>query len=320
VRELTNRTGHPSDPERAHLVASVIVPAYRAAAHLRACVDSLCAQELSGPFEVIVVVSGDDDDDLSYAETLGEDPRLRVVVHRPRLSAALGRNLAVELARSDLFVFTDADVVAESGWLGQLVDAASQEVCVAGAVVNGTPFSRAGTAEYLVEFLDFHPGRPPKTIWHGATCNLAVPRELWARFGPFADASERISEVGSADTAFTLKAAAEGLLVFCAAARIRHMNRTRLRAVLVHQVGFGRTTAILARSNATFPYRTLVVQTWAAPLIVAARWFSLWRRLTVWRVGLSPTAIRLTGHLALALGAWGVGLFKENRAIQRGQA
>lgn len=320
MRGLTDRPDQPNDPDVAHLVASVIVPAYRAASHLRACVDSLCAQELSGPFEVIVVVSGDDDDDLSYAETLGGDPRLRVVVHRPRLSAAQGRNLAVELARSDLFVFTDADVVVEPGWLDQLVDAADHEVCVAGAVINGTPFSRAGTTEYLVEFLDFHPGRPPKTIWHGATCNLAVPRELWLRFGPFADASERIREVGSADTAFTLKAAAEGRLVFCAAARIRHMNRTRLRTVLAHQVGFGRTTAMLARSNATFPHRMLVVQTWAAPLIVAARWLSLWRRLVGWRVGLGPTAIRLTGHLALAFGAWGLGLFRENLAIRHGRA
>jgi len=320
MRELSDGTGHPIDPDIAHLVASVIVPAYRAASHLRACVDSLCAQELSGSFEVIVVVSGNDDDDLSYAETLGDDPRLQVVVHRPRLSAAQGRNVAIELARSDLFVFTDADVVVEPGWLGQLVNATSREVCVAGAVINGTPLSRAGTTEYLVEFLDLHPGRPPRTIWHGATCNLAVPRELWVRFGPFAVTSERITEVDSADTLFTLKAAAEGRLVFCAAARIRHMNRTRLRTVLAHQVSLGRTNAVLARTSETFPHRRLVAQTWAAPLIVAARWLSLWRRLVSWRVGLGPTAIRLTGHLALALGAWGLGLFKENLAIRRGRA
>ena len=316
----TRRYDRPMDRDLARPTASIVVPAYQAAPHLARCVDSLCAQELQGDFEVIVVVSGNDGDDLSYAEAISHRSNVSVILHRPRLTAAGARNVGVERARSDLLVFTDADVIVEADWLGNLVEAAAGTRCVAGAVINGTPSSRAGTTEYLVEFLDFHPGRPPNTIWHGATCNLAVPRGLWERFGPFLSASERVLEVDSADTAFTLEVAAQGLLTFCADARIRHMNRTRLRTVLAHQVSLGRNAAMLARSNATFPYRTLVQQTWAVPLIVAARWLSLWRRLAGWRVGLCPTALRLTGHIALALGAWGVGLFKENLAIQRGRA
>lgn len=315
------RTGaqhyHPlMDDDPTRLLASVIVPAYRAAAHLGGCLESLSAQELPGPFEVIVVVSGDAADDLTYAAELGHDPRLQVVLHRPRLTAAEARNLGVTRARSDLFVFTDADVIAEVGWLASLVAAAGDGRCVAGAVVNGTPRSRAGTTEYLLEFLDFHPGRPGAG-WHGATCNLAVPRELRQRFGPFVDASRRVTEVGSADTAFTLKAAAVGRLAFCPDARIRHLNRTSLRTVLAHQVSLGRNAAMLARNNPTFPYRRLVRRKWAAPLIVGARWLSLWRRLLSWRIGLAPRALGLSGHVVLALGAWGVGLFAQNRDIER---
>lgn len=304
----------PDDPTG--LVASVIVPAYRAAGPLGGCVESLLAQELAGPFEIIVVVSGDAGDDLGYAAQLGHDPRLQVVPHRPRLTAAEARNLGVARARSDLLVFTDSDVIAELDWLARLIDAAGGGQCVAGAVTNGTPESRAGTAEYLVDFLDFHPGRSGAG-WHGATCNLAVPRTLWERFGPFADASRRISEVGSADTAFTLRTAAAGRLAFCPEARIRHLNRTSLRAVLGHQVSLGRNAASLARSNPTFPYRRLVRRTWAAPLVVGARWLSLWRRLLGWRIGLAPRALGLSGELALALGAWGAGLFAANRELER---
>jgi len=292
----------------------VVVPAYRAGPHLRRCVESLCAQVCETTFELIVVVSGDEGDDLSYADQLPDDQRLTVIVHRPRLSAAEGRNLAVLQTRATTLVFTDADVVAQAGWLSSLLLASAGERCVAGAVVNGTPRSWAGTTEYLLEFLDLHPGRPPESIWHGATCNLAVPRALWEAYGPFNDASATIREVGSADTIFTLQALEDGLLDFCPTARIVHMNRTTLKSVLVHQEALGRTTAVLARRSPTFPHRALVAKPWAAPLVVGARVLSLCRRLITWRVGLAPRALLLSPYVLAALAAWGRGLYRENRA------
>jgi len=293
---------------------SIVVPAYRAAGHLRRCVASLCAQRSDKVFEVIVVVSGNEEDDLSYADELPRDPLVTVIVHRPRLSAAEGRNLGVAQSRGDTLVFTDADVVAQEGWLVALLTASAGQRCVAGAVLNGTPRSWAGTTEYMVEFLDLHPGRPPETIWHGATCNLAVPRALWEAYGPFVDALSAIKEVGSADTTFTLQASADGRLEFCPAARIVHMNRTELQTVLRHQVVLGRCAAVLARRNPTYPHRRLVTRWWAVPLVVGARWLSLWRRLLTWRIGLTPRALVLTPYVVAALVAWGRGLYQENRA------
>jgi glycosyltransferase involved in cell wall biosynthesis len=293
---------------------SIVVPAYRAADHLSRCVASLCAQRSEKSFEIIVVVSGDEGDDLSYADQLPDEGRLTVIVHRPRLSAAQGRNLGIARSRGSTLVFTDADVVAQAGWLADLVAASAGQRCVAGAVVNGTPRSWAGTTEYLVEFLDLHPGRPADTIWHGATCNLAVPRHLWEAYGPFVDASPSGAEVGSADTTFTLRAAADGLLSFCATARIVHMNRTGLKTVLAHQVALGRCTAVLARRSPTFPHRRLVARPWAAPLVVGARWLSLWRRLATWRIGLVPRTLVISPYVLAALAAWGSGLYQENRA------
>ncbi len=295
----------------------MVVPAYRAAGHLGQCVKSLCAQASDFGFEIIAVVSGDDGDDLSYADELAPDPRFSVIMHRPRLSAAQGRNLGVTYARGQTLVFTDADVIAEPDWLSSLVAASAGQRCVAGAIVNGTPKSWAGTTEYLVEFLDLHPGRPPSTIWHGATANLAVPKSLWDMYGPFVDASASIKEVGSADTTFTLKAAADGLLVFCPDARIVHMNRTDIKAVMAHQVELGRCAAVLARRSPTFPHRDLVGRSWAAPLVVGARWVSLWRRLLTWRISLGRRALVLTPYVVAALSAWGKGLYQGNRAATK---
>ena len=69
---------------------TVVVPAYRAAGQLERCVKALCAQTSNATFEIIVVVSGDDTDDLSYADNLVADPRLSVVVRRPRLARRKG--------------------------------------------------------------------------------------------------------------------------------------------------------------------------------------------------------------------------------------
>src|SRR5207244_2217659 len=133
---------------------SVVVPAYRAETTLTRCVEGLLDQQFPGSFEVIVVASADATLDLP---TLADDPRLRVMRHVPRLSAAAARNRGVAAAEGRLLVFTDADVVAPPEWLSALVSAGNRCGCTAGSVINGTPESAVGTVQYLVEFLDLAP-------------------------------------------------------------------------------------------------------------------------------------------------------------------
>jgi GT2 family glycosyltransferase len=141
---------------------------------------------------------------------------------------------------------------------------------------------------------------------------MAMDRQTWADFGPLeANGGPRLF-LESSDTILSMKAAADGRLRFCPDARIRHMNRTTLGVVLSHQIGLGRSAAILARRSATLPHRDLVARAWAAPMVAGARWLSLWRRLLSWRIGLSPRAFSLSPELLLALGAWGYGLFRAN--------
>ena len=75
---------------------------------------------------------------------------------------------------------------------------------------------------------------------------------------------------------------------------------------------------MLARRSPTFPHRALVAKPWAAPLVVGARWLSLWRRLATWRIGLVPRAAVLSPYLLAALAAWGSGLYRENRTLGAG--
>ena len=214
----------------------MVVPAYRSERTLPACVASLLAQQLEPRFEVIVVSSADDPGELPRLEP---DPRLTVLGSTPRLPAAAARNIGAARARGRLLAFTDADVTAPPDWLARLTESSKGVRCVAGSVVNGTPGSRTGTAEYMVEFADLHPARTEQA-WHGATCNLLLTRDIWERYGPFPEDLD-----GCEDTLLTQRLIVDGLFVYASEASIVHHNRRGLRSVLVHQYELGAACARL---------------------------------------------------------------------------
>jgi glycosyltransferase involved in cell wall biosynthesis len=234
----------------------------------------------------------------------------------PRTPAAVARNRGAAIALGRLLVFTDADVVAGEGWLQALVAASSPPgatapLMVAGSVVNGTPDSAAGTVEYLVEFLDLHPRRPARTAWHGATCNLLVPRDLWEALGPFPEDLE-----GGEDTLITGAARERGRFVFAPEARVTHLNRTRFRDVVEHQVMFGRFTAHLGRRG-PYKLRPLVRYTPLAPVAAAGRVVSIYARVLAWAPELRRRSLLLLPGVLVTLAGWGFGLAREGFALDR---
>jgi hypothetical protein len=206
-----------------------------------------------------------------------------------------------------MLVFVDADVIAPPGWLRSLVAASGDgEKAVAGSVVNGTPASAMGTVEYLVEFLDCHPRRPPATAWHGATCNLLVPCHLWARYGPFPEDLD-----GGEDTLLTVQLRHDGLFRFAGSAPVIHRNRTTFAAVVRHQYEFGRFTARLGRRTRLYKMGALVRHTALAPLAAAGRVVSLYARVAAWDRENLRRALALAPGVLVALSAWGAGLLQE---------
>ena len=113
---------------------SVVIPTYNRAVSLRACLDSLAAQEYPRDrFEVVIV----DDGGASPAAEIaaGFRDRLAVSVHRQtRGGPAAARNTGANLARGTCIAFIDDDCLAVPRWLAAF-DAAFQahgERCVLG--------------------------------------------------------------------------------------------------------------------------------------------------------------------------------------------
>jgi len=223
-------------------LVSVVVPSYRPGSLLEDCVEALFRQEFDHPFEVIVVESSGD----GTAERLcARFPACRVIALAQRAPQAVARNLGVAEARGRYVALTDHDCVVSPDWLARFLTrhATGCYAAVAGAVVNGTPWSAVGTAAYWIEFNDFTPGRATGLVKDVPHCNTCFRREALDGPGPF-PAIRSYAE----DLTFNyLLTSAGGTIYFDPTIVVTHMNRTRLHEYLAHQRALGTGSAVSRR-------------------------------------------------------------------------
>lgn len=95
---------------------TVVVPTYDRRERLAKVLESLAAQDLGEPFEVIVVSDGSSDGTDEYLRS-GDTPLDVVAVAQPNQGPAAARNTGIERATGELIVFIDDDVVADPSLL-----------------------------------------------------------------------------------------------------------------------------------------------------------------------------------------------------------
>lgn len=282
-------------------VTSVIVPAYRAWATLPLVLEALEPQIDPRRHEAILVESSG----TSAEELERRWPWLRVITLSGRALPGKARNVGVQQARSPQVAFLDADGVPERGWLDALEEALTHEVdAVAGAVVNGTPYSPTGTAGYLLEFSDWLPRRRGAPL-HGPTCNLIVRKHVLDEAGGFLE-----HLLSGEDTILTLPLGRARRLGFAPGARVRHLNRTGWKEYLRHQRGLGVSFASVAAS-VDFPFKGLARPA-LVPLTPILRLISIGRRLAP-HPREAATAVLLLPLLAAGTVSWAAGLAQAQR-------
>lgn len=171
--------------------ACVVVPAYNAEKTIRACVDSLLAQDYGKDRHTIIVVdNGSKDGTARILREFGDS--ITRVTERTRGPAA-ARNVGILSGTGDIVAFMDADCVAEPGWLRGLVGALDHRET---GMVGGTIRATAGADPVQVFGEKIHDHRraiekckPPYVI----SMNSAVRRTVLAEVGLF-DASFRRGE------------------------------------------------------------------------------------------------------------------------------
>lgn len=188
--------------------ASVIIPTRRRPASLRAVLGALaCQNSPAGSFEVIVVC--DEPQDPGFAVAEGEWHGLAVrVAEQARRGPAAARNLGLQLARGELVIFLDDDVVPRPGFVAAHVKAHqdAQDLAVFGPLLPppgwGSPWvrfeGRSLERQYRAMVAgEWEPG--PRQFYTG---NASVLRSHLRRCGGF---DERFRRAEDVELAFRLR-------------------------------------------------------------------------------------------------------------------
>lgn len=192
---------------------SVVISAWRAAGTIRACLDSIGRQRFRD-FEVLLVDGGPD----HVAERTAIDydfvRYFRIdefcTMHRKR-------NLGVAESHGELLVFSDPDVVADEGWLEQLVacwrrhrrPVAGAIACLGDRLVD--------RIVHLIKFDYWLPRGDERPVDAAATASMLVSRRQFDELGGF------VENTYLGDLQLSRDLAAHGHpLIFCPAAVIEH--------------------------------------------------------------------------------------------------
>ncbi|HEV7677508.1 MAG TPA: glycosyltransferase [Candidatus Dormibacteraeota bacterium] len=207
-----------AEPDTIPAAAAVVIPAYRAAETIAACLRGLLAQDLGEPFEIVVVASGGD----ATADIVRSAfPQVRCYRAAGRLTPGTCRNFGIAVTRAPVVAFCAADCIPAPDWLRRRVALHRGGASLVGGFVDvHRPATRAGWAQYLAKFGGMQQLVATRAEGRGPLFHLSYARPVLDRFGPFPDGI-----VAGEDTVYNDAIVAAGITVhYDAGIRIEHVS------------------------------------------------------------------------------------------------
>jgi len=241
--------------------ASVVVPAYNAAATLGDCLASL--RTLNYPnYETIVVDDGSTDSTAQIAEQNGAQ-----TIRLEHRGLAAARNAGVEAASGEIIAFIDADACADRDWLYHLVETITRRDAAAASGPNFAPTPASTRAAAMASA----PGLPREVRARDADlaqlcgCNMALSKAALTKIGGFDPAFTTAGD--DVDLSWRLTASGE-TLAYAPGAVVIHERRATLSSYIAQQRGYGKGEGLLAKR---YPLRDAAEDgIYAAPSWIAA--------------------------------------------------
>ena len=221
---------------------SVIIPVLNGERTIRECVVSLLKMDYPPDCREILVVDNGSTD--STAEIVKSFPVRYLQEERRGVSYA--RNLGIEASKGEILVFTDADCIATTGWLRELVQGfESEEVgVVVGETVSYPPKTLA--ERYRATHKPRQQGHAlnyPDSPWF-APSNAAFRRKVFNQIGLFDPQFPRVSSI---DFGWRIFQSGNIKLIYRPKAVVFHRHRLTTWDLFKQYQGYGYGQATLLR-------------------------------------------------------------------------
>jgi glycosyltransferase involved in cell wall biosynthesis len=208
---------------------SVVIPSYNASKTIGRCLDSVLHQKAKASYEIIVVDSSRD----STASIIKQSSGIKLIHSSKRLFAGEARNRGIKSAKGRIIAFTDADCVADSGWIDSIFSLHKHHDAVGGRVLNGNPDSLLGWSIFLSQFSEFSVPKD-RFVKNMPTCNVSYKKNLFDD-GLFPDVFSHEE--------FLFNARLPVPIFFSKKVVARHINRTNFFDILKHEYKNGQGAA-----------------------------------------------------------------------------
>ncbi|MDE0686418.1 MAG: glycosyltransferase [Candidatus Poribacteria bacterium] len=215
------------------MLISVIIASYNSRTTIKRCLDSLKNQMTDVEFEVIVVDSSTDETPQIIKDLF---PDVTLVRLNKRTFQGPARNIGIQRAKADILAFMDADCVAPSDWLSNIIKAHESPFrVICGSVQNGHSESLVSWAEFFLAASEYLKNAPRRCVKVAPGCNMSCKRSIFEECGFFPDIY-RLE-----DMIFSQKVLENGHeILFEPSICIYHLYRTRLKDLLSREVLSGR--------------------------------------------------------------------------------
>ena len=234
-------------------VVSVVVPTHDRADYLAVTLESLNAQDIDAPYEVIVV------DDGSRDNTAGVARRANAMYirHYPPRGVNAARNEGARAASAPLIALVDDDVYAPPGWLRAMLEGAGDHPDAEAfggpirARFDGPAPGGCGRESAPITTLDLGPDDVETgLVW---SANMLFRRNAFDRVGPF---DEGLPTGGDEEEWLRRLRAGGGTVMYLAAAGLDHRRKgddARLRSLMRSAYHRGRNLRAYDRRRGVAP-------------------------------------------------------------------
>ena len=234
------------------LAASIVVASYQRAPAVRRLLEALSAQACDPAcFEVVIVADGSTDGTLELVEGF-EAPFTLRGARQENTGRAAASNRAIGLARADLLIILDDDMVAAPGLVAAHIAAhadAAERRFVMGPAPIALPASPSPFLRYMTTTRNEHYARlaEPGHVFHVRdlySANASVRREVLLGVGGF---DEAYRTYGGEDVDLALRLEEAGVVFgFCADAAAAEAYEKTFRELAADMVQEGRNAVRLA--------------------------------------------------------------------------